>query len=301
MIKFFLILFLSTQSHATLIDKVAGVINDKVFTLSEIKRVQGTIGIRKEIAPFIFQNSEYSENEILKLLQNSFIIKDKLSELGYVVSDDSVEARIRETEKGLGLNRSELLKFLSTKGISFNEYFELLREAMEFNIFNRRIISPLVTITDQELKNYFYSNSSNKNALSFKYKLLDFTLPASKVLKSDYDKIPNILNTYKTTGNIPQIYSDIDTNDLGEVLGDDLPKELKNILKNTNEKSFSKVYKRDNTIHSFYIIKKDLTESESFLKQKNQIYSKLFMQRASKLSQNWFSRESLNYYILNNL
>jgi peptidyl-prolyl cis-trans isomerase SurA len=301
MIKFFLILILSTQLHATLIDKVAGVINDKVFTLSEVKRVQGTIGIRKEIAPFIFQKSEYSENEILKLLQNSFIIKDKLSELGYVVSDDSVEARIRETEKGLGLNRSELLKFLSTKGISFNEYFELLREAMEFNIFNRRIISPLVTITDQELKNYFYSNSSNKKALSFKYKLLDFTLPTSKELKSDYAKIPNILNTYKTTGNIPQIYSDIDTNDLGEVLGDDLPTELKNILKNTNEKSFSKVYKRDKTIHSFYVIKKDLTESESFLKQKNQIYSKLFMQRASKLSQNWFSRESLNYYILNNL
>jgi peptidyl-prolyl cis-trans isomerase SurA len=294
-------IIISSSASATLLDKVAGVINDKVFTLSEINRVKGTISVRKEIAPFIFKKNEYSKNEVLKLLQNKYIIKDKLSELGFVVSDDSVEGRIKETEKGLRLNREELLVFLKSKGITFNEYFELLRGAMEFNIFNRRIIAPLVTITDQELKNFYYNQNSKNKALSFKYKLLDFTLPASKVLKADFARIPSILNVYKTTGNIPEIYSDIDTNDLGEVQGDDLPKELKELLKNSDAQTFTKVYVKDNILHSFYLVQKDLTESEDFLRAKNSIYSQLFMKRAESLSQNWFSRESLNYYILSNL
>jgi peptidyl-prolyl cis-trans isomerase SurA len=295
------VLIISSSASSALLDKVAGVINDKVFTLSEINRVKSTIGVRREIAPFIFNKNQYSKTEVLKVLQNSYIIKDKLSELGFVVSDDSVEGRIKETEKGLRLNREELLVFLKSKGLTFNEYFELLRGAMEYNIFNRRIIAPLVTITDQELKNFYYKQNSKNKALSFKYKLLDFSLPKSKVLKADYKRIPSILNVYKTTGNIPEIYSDIDTNDLGELQGDDLPKELKELLKNTDAKNFTQIYVKDNKLHSFYLVEKDLTESEDFLRSKNAIYTKIFMNRADSLSQNWFSRESLNYYILSNL
>jgi peptidyl-prolyl cis-trans isomerase SurA len=196
---------LSAQANATLIDKVAGVINDNVYTLSEVTRVQNTLDIRKEIAPFIYKDKSSSQGDILRLMQNKFIIKDKLSELGFVISDDAVESRIKETEKSLRLNRPELLQFLKSKGISFNEYFELLREAMEYSVFQRRIIAPLVTITDQELKNFYYNMNSSNKALSFKYKVVDFTLPENKVLKSDLDRLPAILETYKKTGNIPQI------------------------------------------------------------------------------------------------
>ncbi len=295
------IFLFSLSTSAALIDKVAGVINDQVFTLSEITRVGSTLGIRKEIAPFIYNEKKFSNDEILRLMQNKFIIKDKLSELGFVISDDAVESRIKETEKSLRLNRKELLQFLKSKGISFNEYFELLREAMEFSVFQRRIIAPLVTITDQELKNHYYKLNSNNKALSFNYKVVDFSLPQSKVLKKDLKRIPSILETYKKTGNIPQIYSDISTNDLGSVSDEDLPKELSNLLKKTNEESFSKLYIKGGVIHSFYLVKKDLAESSDFLQKRNLIYNKIFLERSGKIAQNWFSRESLNYYILNNL
>jgi peptidyl-prolyl cis-trans isomerase SurA len=292
---------LTTSAQAKLLDKVAGVINDKVFTLSEINRVSKTVTVRKEIAPFIYTKSAYSNQEVLKLLQNTYIIKDKLSELGFIVSDDSVEARIRETEKGLGLSRDELYTFLDSKGITYSEYFEILREAMEFNIFNRRIIAPLVTITDQELKNFYYKANSQNKALSFKYKLLDFTLPASKIASSDFSRMPNILNTYRTTGNIPEVYSDIESTNLGELLGDDLPSDLRKLLQNTDEESFTAAYSKDGIVHFFYVAKKDLTESADFLKSKNAIYAQLFSERASSLTKNWFSREGLSYYTVNNL
>lgn len=296
-----LILF-SITAQAALIDKVAGVINDSVYTLSEVKRVKNTLGIRQEIAPFIYKkNINFSEGDILRLMQNKFIIKDKLSELGFVISDDAVESRIKETEKSLRLNREELLQFLKSKGITFNEYFELLREAMEYSVFQRRIIAPLVTITDQELKNFYYKMNSSNKALSFKYKVVDFSLPEGKVLKEDLKRLPSILENYKTTGNIPKIYSDIATNDLGDVSDEDLPKELSKLLKNTDEKKFSNLYIKGGVIHSFYLVKKDLAESSDYIQKRNLIYNQIFLERSSKIAQNWFSRESLNYYVLTNL
>ncbi|MAX67924.1 MAG: hypothetical protein QF441_15200 [Bacteriovoracaceae bacterium] len=298
---FFFILFIATSSHAVILDKIAGVINDKIFTLSEIKRIKQTVPIRQEIAPFIYTKNNFTHSEILKLMQDSFIIQDKLSELGFVVSDDSVESRINETQKGLGLNRNELLKFLESKGITFNEYFELLRNAMQYSIFQRRIIGPLVTITDQELKNRYYKLNQNNKALSFIYKVYDFSIAESKVQNADYSTFPQILERYKRTGNIPQIYSDIETNDLGKLSGEDLPKELSDLLKNTEEKSFSDLYIKDGVIHSFYIESKDLSESSDFLKNRNMIYNQIFLERSKKISQSWFDRERINYYILNNL
>lgn len=296
-----LLLLLSASANAKLIDKVAGVINDRVYTLSEIERVLDTIQIRKEIAPFIYTKKDYSQRDVLKSLQNTFIIKDKLEELGFIVSDDSVEDRIRETQKSLNLNREELKQFLKTKNISFSEYFEILREAMEFNIFNRRIIAPLVTITDQELKNEFYKGSSSSKTVSYRYEVVDYTINKSKVQNSDLKNLPSVLTTYRKTGNLPEIYKDFSMDDLGKVAGEDLPKNIRIALKTTEEKSFSTPVILDNTVHIFYVIKKSIAESAEFLKVRNAIYNRLFLQRASDLSNNWFSREALNYYILDNL
>ena len=51
----------------------------------------------------------------------------------------------------------------------------------------------------------------------------------------------------------------------------------------------------------FYVKKKDLVESSDFLKKRNYIYNEIFLKKSDSIAQNWFSREILNYYILNNL
>ncbi|MBD66952.1 MAG: hypothetical protein CME62_17245 [Halobacteriovoraceae bacterium] len=301
--KFLILLtfILSTYTHSKLIDKVAGVINDKIFTLSEVERVKNTIPVRKEIAPFIFTQDKYSNKEVLRLLQNSFIIKNKLEELGFIVSDDQVEDRINETQKQLQLSRDQLLQFLNSKGITFNEYFEILRDAMEYNIFNRRIIAPLVTITDQELKTEYYKNTKSKKTINYIYEVIDYNIKKDKLQKEDIARMPSVLEKYIENGNLPEIYSEIEMDSLGKLAGEDVPKNIRNVLRNTNEKKFSKPILIDNRYHSFYLISKKIIDSKDFLRAKEAIYNRLFMERSMKLSKNWFSREALNYYILDNL
>lgn len=297
-----LVLFLTHNAvNAKLIDKIAGVINEKVYSLSELQRVKSTVEARREISPLIYNKSKYSEQEVLDLLQRQFIIKDKLSEMGLVISDDAVESRINETERRLGLKRSDLLNFLESKGLTFNEYFELIRDAMEYNLFNTRIIVPLVNITDQEIKNYYYNLKSNNTALSFKYHLLDFSIESNKLSPELAKRLPTILEEYQKTGMLPKELSSIETSDRGKLNGEDLPSELNKILKNTNEGSFTRPYNIGGIIHVFYVKTKDLTESKDFLNMKEQIYNQLFMSRSKSIIDNWFEREESNYYILENI
>jgi peptidyl-prolyl cis-trans isomerase SurA len=300
--KLYLFLILiALSAHSKLLDKIAGVINEKVITLSEIERVIETIEFRKKVAPLIYSNSEkYNDVSILKLLQNNFIVRDKLSEMGYVISDDSVESRIAETERARGLRRQDLINFLESNNMTFTEYFELIRQGMEYSIFYSRIISPLVNITDQEVKNKYYESQSKKKTLSFIFDLTDFTF--NRVLtKQELEEIPNLLDEYIKTGNISSKYSDFESNKLGKLKVDDLPKELGNILRNTNEGSFSQAYIKDGVTHIFYVSKKDIAESNDYLKNKERIYNELFIRKSVSIIDNWFSRESLNFYILNNL
>ena len=296
------LLLASTVSHSRLLDKIAGVINDKVYTLSEIERINSSLTARKEISPFIYTQNKYTNLDILKLLQRGYIIKDKLAAMGFVITDDSVESRIIDTEKRLGLNRRDLLSFLDSKNINFNEYFEIIRETMEFNVFNQRIIAPLVSITDQELKNFYYKLNSEKNkVLAFKYTVVDFYLDEDKIIKNDLDRLPDILSNYQKTGNIPSIYQNIQTNNLGTITGEDVPKDLSTLLNQTNEGSFTKPYVKGGVVHIFYVKKKDLTESSDFLSKKEAIYNEIFIKKSKAIFKSWFSKESTNYYIQESL
>ena len=125
-----------------LLDKIVAVINSRVVSLSEIQRMNETLEARKEISPIIYNEKQYNEKKLLEIVIKSHIIRDKINALGYVINDEAVESRIKMTEERLGLKRSDLLQFLKGKGLTYEEYFEIIRETMEFNIFAQRIISP---------------------------------------------------------------------------------------------------------------------------------------------------------------
>lgn len=289
-----LFLLLSFSSQARLLDKITAIINDRVITNSEIKRIKKTISARKEISGFIYNQKSYTENDIIKLIWRSFIIRDKLTNLGYVISDDSVESRIQMTEKKLGLRRDDLLDFLAAKNITFNEYFELMRQSMEYNIFTSKIIHPLIAITDQEIKNTFYREFKDKNTLSFNYHLVDYYIDSSKIDNpNEYrEKIKNFI----VSGILEEKFKTVEANDLGKTKEDDLSPLIRQSLKNVDEGDFTKPVRIGNYTHLFFIKKKDLTESAMYLKSKPYIKQKIFSKKADSVSKSWFQRELTNYY-----
>jgi peptidyl-prolyl cis-trans isomerase SurA len=286
-------------AQETLLDKIVAVVNTKVISLSEVNRMKDTVDARREISPMIYSKEDYSKQELLNIMIKTFIIRDKINAQGYVINDDAVESRIKATEERLGLKRSDLLSFLKSKGLTYEEYFEVIRETMEYNVFASRIIAPLISVTEQEIKNEYYRRNSTNNALSFKYKLVDFYVPESKLVENNKKKFLSVLKDYQLTGKLPEEYRSLETNNLENLSEDSLSAELAKILKTTPEGTFSQPITISGYLHAFYVQKKDLVESQDYLRSKDQIQNEIFMSKGSAVSENWFDREYPNYYIKN--
>lgn len=282
-----------------LLDKLVAVINTRIVSLSEIKRMEDTLSARKEVASMVYTEEKYTPKQLLDIIIKSFIIRDKINTQGYVINDDAVESRIKMTEERLGLKRSDLLLFLKTKNLTYEEYFEIIRETMEYNVFASKIIAPLISVTEQEIKNEYYRRNSENNALSFKYNLVDFYIKETSLIDKNEDRFLSVLKDYQLTGKLPEEYRDLETNNLENLNEDGLSKELGRVLKTTSEGSFSKATTISGYMHVFYVQKKDLVESQDFTKFKEKIQDDIFMSKGKAVTNNWFDREFSNYYINN--
>ncbi|MBT7611507.1 MAG: peptidyl-prolyl cis-trans isomerase [Bacteriovoracaceae bacterium] len=296
---FLSLLFFLTLSNANarLLDKMVAVFNDKVITLSQLKRVNQNLAARRNISPGVYTKIKYNDAEISKIIIRRYMTREKLAELGYIINDDQVESQIKSTEKRLRLNRKALLQFLKSNNMTFDEYFEIIRETIEYNIFYSRVIRPLISITEQEIKNYYYRNNLKNKTVAFRYNLIDFSMDASAMTSKMKKSFKNMLRKFQTNGVLPNKYSELQTNELGNITEEGLTADLKNVLKRTDQGSFSNPIKLGNAYHVFFIKKKDLVASSNYKKARLKIREQLFQNTASKVTSLWFKRENNKHYI----
>ncbi len=289
--------FLCFQAQAKLLDKITTVINDEVITSSMIDRVQKNIAARRTISPQIYDKETFSKNEISELFIRRHLVRAKLTEMGYIISDDQVEGQIKSTEQRLRLSREALLKFLSDNNLSFEEYFEIIRETLEFNIFNSRVIEPLISITEQEIKNSFYNKNNKDNTITFKYQLINYSLPKNKVDPKIAGNLKEMLKKYNQSGNLPSELSQLETDSIDEISEEDLSAEVKNVLKNTDEGEISPPILIGNSYHLYFVKKKDIAQSAMFIEAKDRIYQEMFEVKAKDIKRVWFEREMNNHFV----
>ena len=283
--------------QAKVLDKMLAVIDDKIITKSMIDRILDNIKGRKEISPFIYDGHSFKSQDLTRIFIERILIRDKLKELGIIISDEEVESNVKLTEERLNLSRPALLSFLKSNNITFDEYFELMRETIEFQYFNAKIIRPLINITDQEVKNTFYKENIKNKTLAFRYSLVDFYLAKGKVSESMLKEFSSVLKTFQGGSSLPESFRELDTVELGNITEDGVTKELKELLKKTDEGAFTAPILMNNQYHVFFVKKKDLVESDLFLRAKERIRAQLFETEAKKMIELWYKREENKHYI----
>ena len=295
--RLLIILALTFSVQAKLLDKIAAVIDNEVITLSMIKRVQSSLPARKSVSPFIYKKNSYTQKEIVELLVKRQVVRAKLKEIGYIVSDDQVEAEIKNREQKLGLSRAQLLQFLKGNGTNYEEFFEITREAIEFNRFNSWVIIPLVSVSEQEMKNEFFKQNVNNKTISFKYTLVDFSIEPDKLPKSKWKTFKNIMIDFQKGASLPKKYSSIESTTLGDIQAENLTKELQKLLSRTQEGEFTDPINMFGKTHIFYVKNRDVVESELFMNSKNALRARIYERKAREVTKIWFAREESNHYI----
>jgi peptidyl-prolyl cis-trans isomerase SurA len=296
---FFLIslTFISNNLEAKLLDKIAAIVDDNIITLSQITRVNNNLAIKKNVAPMIYDKTTFTTQEILNISINRFLIRAKLAEIGYTITDDQVEAQISSNQERLGVDRKSLMGFLKQQGTSFDEYFETLREAIEYSYFVNRVISPMISISDQDIKNAYYKNNINDSRMNFKFSMIDYSFSKDITAKPAKNQLEDVIKQYRINGVLPEEFSTMGVANLDEITEEGLANDLKALLKGTDEGALTTPILLGNQYHVFYIAKKDLVETEAFAKQKDQIKDVLFEKAVKAETVLWFEREMNKHYI----
>lgn len=291
------LLFLNPALNAKVVDKMVAVIDDKVITQSMVDRIASNFEMRHNIAPFIYSKSKRSTKELAHTIIQSKVIRDKLAEFGYVVSDEQVDDNVKQRTTALGMNQKDLTQLLSQNKMTFKEYFELTRESLEYGLFVDRVITPLIAVTEQEIKAAYYQKFKETKTMGFKYDLVDFSMPRAQLTKEQLKDFRPILKKFQISGNLPKGFKDVATNTLGELSEDGLTPELKKVLKNTEESEFTEPFLLGDDYHVIFVKKKDLVESEDYIKLRNRLRQDLTQQATEKMTDIWINRQLNSHYL----
>ena len=288
---------------ARLLDKIVVVVDDKPHTLSAVRRVLGNYGARKQIAPMIYAKSARAgAGHVVDIVVNRHVVKSHLASIGYVIADDQVDRHIRETETRLGLSRQRFLDFLGENGMTFEEYFEIIRETIEFNVFQERVIAPLISVTDQDLKNEYYRTNRDGSTLSFDLRLVDYSVDEGWVEPGGGPAaFRAAVESHRNTGNVPERFSSLEVRDLGSIKEDGLIPAVRAAVRDVPEGGFSEPVSMGGARHVFFVQKRDMVESEDFLRAREGIRAALFAKNAERTRAMWLEREVAKHYVRRSL
>lgn len=293
---FFLVTILFTiTAEAKLLDKISAIVDDNVITYSQITHIVKNLAIKRNVAPMIYDKTSFTNEEVVQISINKYLIRSKLAELGYTITDEQVEAQIKPNQERLGVDRKQLIAFLKQQGTSFDEYFETLREAIEYSYFVNRVISPMISISEQDIKNSYYKSNTDSR-VNFKYSLIDYAI-SKDVVKPSKGQLEEVVKQYRINGVLPEEYSTLTVSNLDDITEEGITVELKNLLQKTDEGAMTSSILLNNQHHIFYLAKKDLVETEAFASQKDKIKDQLFEKAVKSETAVWFERERNKHYI----
>lgn len=295
LILFFTLCF-SLTLQAKLIDKIVGLIDEKNISLSEVQRVQKTINGRREISPVLYNDLKTSQKEIINYIFKTYITRKELEKIGYAITEQRVDGQIANTLSRIGINKKQLINQLMQNGLSFEEYKEVIKASMEFNLFTQKIISPLVVISEQEIKSLYIKKSSQKMSQTIQYELYDYILEAKNISPKKLTTLRKKIQKTLDSGS-PVKIKNIELIDIGKIKSSSLDKKIQNHLKKVEEGHVAKPLKLANTYHFFFVKKKEAGNSDEYDKVKSNIANYLYEQKIKDILETYYERKMQdNYY-----
>ena len=161
------------QASPVTIEKLEASVNSSLILLSDLLRFRDTLKLRQQLDP-LFPGTKVAaegENAADKDIVD-FLIDEKLIEQQFAVTDTEVEQEINSIQANNHIDRSQLKKALTEQGFSFRPYFDLIRTSVsKRNGSIDRDIRTKVTISDDDIKNYFYNHYARTAAVPMAYKI----------------------------------------------------------------------------------------------------------------------------------
>jgi len=147
--------------HARVIDGVVAVVGEEPITFSEVRDAAAEgLGIPAGDADLYLREEKDSRRILhwIESLVDSVLVRRELAKTGQAVSDPDIARAVESVRKGNNLSEADFTEALARDGMTMEGYRARLRWQMERGAIVRAKKLKEVTVTDEEIKDYFRQN-----------------------------------------------------------------------------------------------------------------------------------------------
>jgi parvulin-like peptidyl-prolyl isomerase len=205
---------------ASTVDGVLATVGEEVILLSDLQRAirassdgQATLSATGTLSGGALSPSD--AEMLLEQLVNQKVLGLRVREMGIDVGEDELTSEITAFLKQQNIPREEFDALLAQEGETPESHREEFRNQLETQRFIGRVIRPLVTVTEDEVKNFYMQQAAATNATQ-KVRLRSLVLNVPTDLQesqrqSKQDRITSIRKEVDTGGNfsaLVKLYSE---------------------------------------------------------------------------------------------
>ncbi len=298
----------SASAAPVLIDRLEAAVNSQLVLLSDVEQFRKTLKLRSQLDPIFAgttiaqKGAAASADEIV-----NFLIDEKLIAQAFPVTDAEVEQEINSIQSNNHIDRTQLRAALAEQGFTFDEYFDLIRvSASKRNLIDRDIRTK-VSISDEDVKNYFYTHYSPSESGNRAYTLrLIFISPRTyKTSEATRDAAQNALKAVKEGETFDEVAKRVSDDasasaggDLGTLKEDQMSPLIREHIKGLKIGEVSPIF--GDSKHGYYIVKLvdvKTEESDRFQKVRDEIRGQLTATEYQHQIQLWLQRQRQTAYI----
>lgn len=293
------------------VDKIIATVNSEAILQTDLKKLEDRIKQNRGIDENLLFDESIADLKNNKKVQLDFLIREKLidSEIkrqNLSVTNERIEMEMNQMAKKNGLTRTEFDSYITSQGLSTDDYKEFLKIRIERqSFFENEIISKL-RITDEDA----YSEYQTKNP-NYKPNVNEFTVAqiyfnprktggpeaAFKRAESVLERIKNG-EKYET---LADKFNEDSSGNAGGLLGSfktgEFNPEIEAAINNLKEGEVTSIVQTKRGYHIFKVLSKKVTTDPNFLKVKDAIKSQLVEKNFKRQLKNWIETKKQDSYI----
>lgn len=289
------------------IERVEASVNAGTILLSDVTKFRETIGLRKQLDP-LFAGTSVAQKDRASSDADvvNYLIDEKIVLQQFVVTDGEVESAINSIQIDNRIDRGALKSALKDQGYKFDDYFELIRASVAKRNLVDRDIRTKVTITDDDVKNYFYNHYSKGKGVPTAYhaKIISVSTRSYKSLAAAREVAFNARKSIENGEAFEEIARRVSDDatapsggDLGELTDDQMSPQIRTELKKLKIGQASEVLQKQDGFFILKLINLKSAESERYEKVKEEIRIQLSTAELQHQMALWLERQRQNSFI----
>ncbi len=297
---FLLLLIRTDPLHGEVIDRIVAIVNDSVITLSELN--SASMVARERFGMNMDGMEEDTRTRVLETLIEQKLVKQASEKAGIDVSEKEIDNAIEDVKKQNRISHEELLSAIRSRGLTYEEYREQIREQIRQVKFITKEIRSKVSIQPEDIEDYYIQHIDEfRQPASYRIRVIYFGDTDRKLLKKKIGAVLDGIERGEDFSTLASRYSEGPTassgGDLGYIKEGEMDETIEEVAKGLDIGEISEPFTTHAGTYIIQLVDRREGDAVPLEEVRDEIYDRLFEEAMRTRYRTWLEEMKKNSYI----